>query len=136
MFNIDFDQGLRFVKADGWTNLDATRHQGVQLRPGYVEPGAERAIDLRHLHQGSVGEGGAAGTDLPFYSRRVGTIGTRYERGQWLFNADAFFQSNQNSPAPTAAALNDGSGRAMACSTCAASTSSARTCRTCAWQPA
>jgi len=117
VFNIDFDQELLFVKTDGWTNLGATRHQGVETAFSYnldtLSPalkGLSAYATFTYTKAQSV-KGDAAGTDLPFYSRRVGTIGTRYERGPWLFNADAFFQSNQNSPPPTPAALNDGSGR-------------------------
>ena len=42
--------------------------------------------------------GAFAGRDLPFYSRQVATLGARYERGPWTFNADVYAQSKQRSP--------------------------------------
>ncbi|PJG64550.1 TonB-dependent siderophore receptor [Yersinia kristensenii] len=104
-FYIDFDNQLQYISNDiGWTNLGATSHKGVELAFSY---------DLRELNSALNGvsvyssytytkattNGGAfAGKDLPFYSRQVYTLGTRYETGNWVWNLDSYAQSQQQSP--------------------------------------
>lgn len=106
-FYIDFDDELQYISNDiGWTNLGATKHQGLEASAHY---------DLGQLNDALIGltanagftytratyEGdipGFKGRDLPFYSRQVATVGLRYDINHWTWNIDGFAQSRQHSP--------------------------------------
>jgi Fe(3+) dicitrate transport protein len=109
LFNIDFDKELQLVRSitgdvGQWTDLGATRHRGLESALRYelgdLSP-ALKGLSLSATYtytQATAKAGAFAGRDLPFYSRQVGTLGARYERGPWTFNADVYAQSKQRSP--------------------------------------
>ncbi|ADU40042.1 TonB-dependent siderophore receptor [Variovorax paradoxus EPS] len=109
LFNINFDKELllaRSITGDvgQWTDLGATRHRGLESALRYDL--GDLSASLKGLSvsgtytytQATSKAGNFAGRDLPFYSRQILTLGTRYERGPWTFNADIYAQSKQRSP--------------------------------------
>jgi Fe(3+) dicitrate transport protein len=112
LFRINFDHELQLVgklpgvadSHDGWTNLGATTHKGVESA-AHVDLG-EFSDTLRGLTLWGTAtythafykHGSFEGRDLPFYSRRTANVGLRYGIAQWTFNLDAFSQSRQHSP--------------------------------------
>ncbi len=108
LFNIDFDEELQLARSivgDGmWTNLGATRHRGVESALRYeladVNPALKGlSVSATYTYTQATYQAGVfVGRDLPFYSRQVASLGARYERGPWVFNADLFAQSKQRSP--------------------------------------
>ena len=109
LFNIDFDKELQLARSitgdvGQWTDLGATRHRGLESALRYelgdLSP-ALKGLSLSATYtytQATQKAGAFAGRDLPFYSRQVATLGARYERGPWTFNADVYAQSKQRSP--------------------------------------
>lgn len=109
LFNINFDKELllaRSITGDvgQWTDLGATRHRGLESALRYdLGSLSERlkglSVSATYTYTQAISKAGAfAGRDLPFYSRQVATLGARYERGPWTFNADVYAQSKQRSP--------------------------------------
>lgn len=107
LFYIDFDDELQYISNDvGWTNLGATKHQGVEASVHYdlaaLDPRLEGLTAnagftyTRATYEGDIP--GFKGRDLPFYSRQVATLGLRYNVNRWTYNVDAFAQSAQRSP--------------------------------------
>ncbi|WP_420793785.1 TonB-dependent siderophore receptor [Pseudomonas fontis] len=106
-FYIDFDDELQYISNDvGWTNLGATKHQGIEASAHY-DLGAFNPLlqglsanagftYTRATYEGEIP--GFKGRDLPFYSRQVVNAGLRYEVDRWTWNLDAFAQSKQRAP--------------------------------------
>ncbi|QFS58733.1 TonB-dependent siderophore receptor [Pseudomonas chlororaphis subsp. aurantiaca] len=106
-FYIDFSDELQYISNDvGWTNLGATKHQGIEASVHYDLAALDPRLDGLTANAGftytrATYEGGSSafkGRDLPFYSRQVATLGLRYEINRWTYNIDAFAQSKQRSP--------------------------------------
>ncbi|MCU7647571.1 TonB-dependent siderophore receptor [Pseudomonas piscis] len=107
LFYIDFDDELQYISNDvGWTNLGATKHQGLETSMHYdlaaLDPrlqGLTASAGFTYTRASYEGEiPGFKGRDLPFYSRQVATLGLRYDIDHWTYNIDAFAQSGQRSP--------------------------------------
>ncbi|MGQ2994774.1 TonB-dependent receptor family protein [Variovorax sp.] len=109
LFNIDFDKELQLARSitgdvGQWTDLGATRHRGLESALRYelgdLSPALKGlSVSATYTYTQAIQKAGAfAGRDLPFYSRQVATLGARYERGPWTFNADVYAQSKQRSP--------------------------------------
>jgi Fe(3+) dicitrate transport protein len=107
LFYIDFDDELQYISNDvGWTNLGATRHEGIEASVHYDMAALDPRLDglsanagityTRAVYEGEIP--GFKGRDLPFYSRQVATAGLRYDINRWTYNVDAFAQSKQRSP--------------------------------------
>ncbi len=104
-FYIDFDNQLQYINNTiGWTTLGATKHQGVELALNYDLSELAHSLDGLSLYSTytytravSV-SGEFSGKDLPFYSRQVLTVGSRYATGSWVWNVDGYSQSRQHSP--------------------------------------
>ncbi|QXH60319.1 TonB-dependent siderophore receptor [Pseudomonas azerbaijanorientalis] len=107
LFYIDFDDELQYISNDvGWTNLGATKHQGIETSVHYNLAALDPRLDgltanagftyTRATYEGEIP--GFKGRDLPFYSRQVATAGLRYDINRWTWNLDAFAQSKQRSP--------------------------------------
>lgn len=106
-FYIDFSDELQYISNDvGWTNLGATKHQGIEASVHYDLAALDPRLDGLTANAGftytraTYEEGGSAfkDRDLPFYSRQVATLGLRYDINRWTYNLDAFAQSKQRSP--------------------------------------
>ncbi|BBN56154.1 TonB-dependent receptor [Pseudomonas chlororaphis subsp. aurantiaca] len=106
-FYIDFSDELQYISNDvGWTNLGATKHQGIEASVHYDLAALDPRLDGLTANAGftytrATYEGGSSafkGRDLPFYSRQVATLGLRYDINRWTYNIDAFAQSKQRSP--------------------------------------
>ncbi|MBF8731589.1 TonB-dependent siderophore receptor [Pseudomonas guariconensis] len=106
-FYIDFDDELQYISNEvGWTNLGATKHQGIEAAVRYDLSGLDARLQgltanagytyTRATYEGEIP--GFKGRDLPFYSRQVATAGLRYEMNRWTWNLDAYAQSKQRSP--------------------------------------
>ncbi|MEA5669762.1 TonB-dependent siderophore receptor [Pseudomonas sp. MH2] len=106
-FYIDFDDELQYISNDvGWTNLGATKHQGIEASVRYDLAGLDPRLDglsanagftyTRATYEGEIP--GFKGRDLPFYSRQVATAGLRYQINRWTWNLDAYAQSKQRAP--------------------------------------
>ncbi|MDX4008705.1 TonB-dependent receptor [Pseudomonas aeruginosa] len=107
LFYIDFDDELQYVSNDvGWTNLGATKHQGIETSGHYDFAALDPRLDglsvygrltyTRATYEGDIPS--FKGRDLPLYSRQVATAGVRYEVDRWTYNLDAFAQSMQRAP--------------------------------------
>ncbi|WP_259753551.1 TonB-dependent receptor family protein [Pseudomonas sp. GCEP-101] len=110
LFYIDFDDELQYISNDvGWTNLGATKHQGIETSAHYDMAALDPVLAgltaygtltyTRATYEGDIP--GFKGRDLPLYSRQVATIGLRYEHDRWTYNFDGFAQSKQRAPGPT-----------------------------------
>lgn len=107
-FYIDFDKELylsRNIVGEGvWTDLGATKHQGIESAVQYDLGGLTAALDgmsvyATYTYTEATYEAGAfQGKDLPFYSRHFGTVGASYRTEDWVINADILAQSKQHSP--------------------------------------
>ncbi|WP_202928184.1 TonB-dependent siderophore receptor [Pseudomonas chlororaphis] len=106
-FYIDFSDELQYISNDvGWTNLGATKHQGIEASVHYDLAALDPRLDGLTANAGftytrATYEGGSSAfkdRDLPFYSRQVATLGLRYDINRWTYNIDAFAQSKQRSP--------------------------------------
>lgn len=114
LFYIDFDDQLQYISNTvGWTNLGATKHQGIELALNYDLSELNRALDGVSVYttytytKATTSDGNFAGKDLPYYSRQVYTAGTRYATGNWVWNLDTFAQSKQRSPGTTSTYVTD-----------------------------
>ncbi len=98
-------------------NIGATRHEGIETALDYRF--SDGVLDGLNLYANwnytkAIQESGAtAGLDVPFYSRRTGTIGARYEVGAFSAGLSGSAQSAQFSDAENtiAEAANGGVGR-------------------------
>ncbi|MGE7956131.1 TonB-dependent siderophore receptor [Pseudomonas sp. NPDC089530] len=106
-FYIDFSDELQYISNDvGWTNLGATKHQGIEASVHYDLAALDPRLDGLTANAGftytratyEAGSPAFKGRDLPFYSRQVATLGLRYDINRWTYNLDAFAQSKQRSP--------------------------------------
>lgn len=107
-FYIDFDKELylsRNIVGEGvWTDLGATKHQGIEAAAQYDLGGLTSTLDglsvyATYTYTEATYEAGAfQGKDLPFYSRHFGTVGASYRTEDWVVNADILAQSKQHSP--------------------------------------
>lgn len=104
-FYIDFNNQLQYINNTiGWTTLGATRHEGIELALNYDLSEWAPALEGMSLYttytytKATAQKGEFAGKDLPFYSRQVFTVGSRYQTGNWVWNLDGFAQSGQRSP--------------------------------------
>jgi Fe(3+) dicitrate transport protein len=107
-FYIDFDKELylsRNIVGEGvWTDLGATKHQGIETAAQYDLGGLAPTLDgfsvyATYTYTEATYEAGAfEGKDLPFYSRNFGTVGASYRTEDWVVNADILAQSKQHSP--------------------------------------
>jgi Fe(3+) dicitrate transport protein len=106
-FYIDFADELQYVSNDvGWTNLGATRHEGIESSVHYDLGNLDSRLQGLTANAGftytsATSQGdipGFKGRDLPFYSRQVGTVGLRYEVNRWTWNLDGYAQSQQRAP--------------------------------------
>lgn len=109
LFNIDFDKELQLARSitgdvGQWTDLGATRHRGLESALRYdlgtlSDSLKGLSVSSTYTYTQATSKAGVfAGRDLPFYSRQVASLGARYERGPWTFNADIYAQSKQRSP--------------------------------------
>ncbi|MBK5144356.1 TonB-dependent siderophore receptor [Budviciaceae bacterium BWR-B9] len=105
LFYIDFDNQLQYISNTvGWTSLGATKHKGLELALTYDLSDLSRALDGASIYssysytKATSDNGDFAGKDLPFYSRSVVTVGSRYQTGNWVWNVDSYAQSKQRSP--------------------------------------
>ena len=107
VFYIDFADELQYISNDvGWTNLGATKHQGVETSVHYDMSGLDARLDGLSVNAGftytkATSEGdisGFKGRDLPLYSRQVLNLGARYAVNRWTYNLDMFAQSKQHAP--------------------------------------
>jgi Fe(3+) dicitrate transport protein len=107
LFYIDFKDELQYISNDiGWTNLGATKHQGIETSVHYDLSDVDTRLAglstsagftyTRATYEGDIP--GFKGRDLPFYSRQVATVGLRYEINRWTYNVDGFAQSMQRAP--------------------------------------
>lgn len=107
-FFIDFDEELYLsrdsVGVGTWTNLGATKHQGIETAMRYDVGNLVSALEglsvfARYTFtDATFGAGAFKGKDLPFYSRHVGSIGASYRYDDWTLDADLTAQSKQRSP--------------------------------------
>lgn len=109
LFHIAFDNQLQYVKQDGWTQLGATRHDGIETALNYDLGSLDRALDGLSAYatfaytKATSKKGDFADKDLSFYSRETATLGLKYLRNRWTWNLDGYAQSQQYSPgAPSA----------------------------------
>ncbi len=106
LFRIDFDSQLQYVKQDGWTQLGATSHNGIETALSYDLGSLDSALDGLSAYasfaytKATADKGVFADKDLSFYSRETATLGLRYERNRWTWNLDGYAQSQQRSPGP------------------------------------
>ena len=107
LFYIDFADELQYVSNDvGWTNLGATRHQGIETSVHYDMSALDARLDGLSVNAGftytkATSEGDIPnfkGRDLPLYSRQVVNLGARYVVNRWTYNLDMFAQSQQHAP--------------------------------------
>ena len=106
LFYIDFSDELQYVSNDvGWTNLGATRHQGIETSAHYDLSNLDPRLDGLTANAGftytkATAEGDVPfkGRDLPLYSREVLTAGLRYDINHWTHNLDVYAQSGQRAP--------------------------------------
>ncbi|WP_395600067.1 TonB-dependent siderophore receptor [Pseudomonas sp. B19125] len=106
LFYIDFSDELQYVSNDvGWTNLGATRHQGIETSAHYDLSNLDQRLDGLTANAGftytkATAEGDVPfkGRDLPLYSREVLTAGLRYDINHWTHNLDVYAQSGQRAP--------------------------------------
>ena len=102
VFKLRFDNQIQLLNGSSnvFQNIGATRHEGVETAVAYAFDGgsALRGLDLyanyswtRALQQ----SGPTAGLDLPFYSRRIDTVGARYAVGPVAFDVSSTHQSGQ-----------------------------------------
>lgn len=116
VFYIDFDDELQYISNEvGWTNLGATKHQGVELSGHYdlaaLLPGLSVNGGLTYTRATYEGEiPGFKGRDLPFYSRQVANLGLSYRVDRWTYNLDSYAQSRQRSPGTGVTASGDFTG--------------------------
>ncbi|UZE22121.1 TonB-dependent siderophore receptor [Pseudomonas sp. B21-056] len=107
LFYIDFDDELQYISNDvGWTNMGATKHQGLEASVHYDMAALDPRLEglsatagftyTRATYEGEIPS--FKGRDLPFYSRQVANVGLRYDVNRWTYNLDAFAQSKQRSP--------------------------------------
>lgn len=106
-FYIDFDDELQYISNDvGWTNLGATKHQGIEASAHYDLGDLDSRLAgltanasltyTRATYEGEIPS--FKGRDLPFYSRQLATVGLRYEINRWTWNLDGYAQSRQRAP--------------------------------------
>ena len=106
LFYIDFSDELQYVSNDvGWTNLGATKHQGIETSAHYDLSNLDPRLDGLTANAGftytkATAEGDVPfkGRDLPLYSREVVTAGLRYDINHWTHNLDVYAQSGQRAP--------------------------------------
>ncbi|UVJ46508.1 TonB-dependent siderophore receptor [Pseudomonas sp. LS1212] len=104
LFRIDFDSQLQYVKQDGWTQLGATSHTGVETALNYDLGSLDPVLSglsayATFAYTKAISEkGDFADKDLAFYSRQTATLGLRYEQNRWTWNLDGYAQSQQYSP--------------------------------------
>ena len=107
LFYIDFADELQYVSNDvGWTNLGATKHQGIETSVHYDMSALDARLDGLSVNAGftytkATSEGDIPnfkGRDLPLYSRQVVNLGARYVVNRWTYNLDMFAQSQQHAP--------------------------------------
>jgi len=107
LFYIDFADELQYVSNDvGWTNLGATKHQGLEASAHYDLSDLDSRLQgltasagftyTRATYEGEIP--GFKGRDLPLYSRQVANVGLRYEIDRWTYNIDGYAQSRQHAP--------------------------------------
>lgn len=103
-FYIDFADELQYISnAVGWTNLGATKHQGLEMSGQYNLDALLSGLSInggltytRATYEGEIPA--FKGRDLPFYSRQVANLGLRYQVNRWTYNLDGYAQSMQRAP--------------------------------------
>lgn len=107
LFYIDFADELQYISNDiGWTNLGATKHQGLETSVHYdlasLDPRLDGlTVNAAFTYTKATSEGDILnfkGRDLPLYSRQVLNLGMRYAVNRWTYNLDMFAQSKQRAP--------------------------------------
>ena len=107
LFYIDFADELQYISKDvGWTNLGATKHQGLETSVHYDMAALDARLEGLTVNAGltytkATSEGDIEnfkGRDLPLYSRQVANLGVRYAVNRWTYNVDMFAQSKQRAP--------------------------------------
>lgn len=117
LFYIDFSDELQYVSNDvGWTNLGATKHQGIETSAHYdlsnLDPrldGLTASAGFTYTKATSEGDVPFKGRDLPLYSREVATAGLRYDINHWTHNLDVYAQSGQRAPGTGTTYITQGS---------------------------
>lgn len=106
-FYIDFDQELLRVNNGGqesWTNLGATKHQGIEAGLRYDFGSMSDALAGLTVYSNltytdaTAAAGARKGEDLSFYSNWVSNLGVAYTLNHWTLNSDIFAQSKQIAP--------------------------------------
>ncbi|MBM7059713.1 TonB-dependent siderophore receptor [Pseudomonas sp. UL073] len=101
LFRIEFDSQLQYAKQDGWTQLGATTHEGIETALSYDLGSLDPALDGLSTYasftytKATADKGVFADKDLNFYSRITSILGLRYTRNRWTWNLDGFAQSQQ-----------------------------------------
>ncbi|MBW9116976.1 TonB-dependent siderophore receptor [Rhizobium cauense] len=111
-FYIDFDKELylgRTIVGEGiWTDLGATKHQGIEAAAQYDLGDLSASLEglsvyATYTYTEATYEAGAfKGRDLPFYSRNFATFGANYRYNDWILSAGVLAQSKQRSPGTVA----------------------------------
>lgn len=106
-FYIDFDQELLRINNAGqesWTNLGATKHQGVEAGLRYDLGSLYDVLEGLNLYSNltytdaTAAAGPRKGKDLSYYSNWVSNLGIAYTFNHWTLNSDLFAQSKQIAP--------------------------------------
>ncbi|MFT3803924.1 MAG: TonB-dependent siderophore receptor [Burkholderiaceae bacterium] len=97
LFHMKFDNQIQQIAGSNpplFQNVGATKHDGIETAVDYSfeHDSALAGLNLyanysytRALQQ----SGPTAGRDLPFYARTTDTVGARYQRAQWTFDASS-----------------------------------------------
>lgn len=106
-FKIKFDNQILQVPGlvpATFRNLGATGHSGLEaaLEYAFDRAGALAGLSVyaNYTYTRAKQESGEfSGRDVPFYARHTGTLGTRYQTHDWIFNLSTSLQSGQFSDA-------------------------------------
>ncbi|QGZ40053.1 Fe(3+) dicitrate transport protein [Pseudoduganella flava] len=119
LYRLRFDNQILQVPGSNpavFRNIGATKHEGIETAVDYRFGGALQGLDVyaNWNYTKAIQESGTtAGLDVPFYSRRTATIGTRYALGAFSAGLSATAQSSQFSDAENTVqeTANGGTGR-------------------------
>jgi Fe(3+) dicitrate transport protein len=119
LYRLRFDNQILQVPGSNpavFRNIGATKHEGIETAVDYRFAGMLDGLSAyaNWNYTKAIQESGAtAGLDVPFYARRTGTVGARYETGPFSASLSATAQSKQFSDAENTVAesANGGVGR-------------------------
>ncbi|MBB3220287.1 TonB-dependent receptor family protein [Pseudoduganella umbonata] len=105
LYRLRFDNQILQVPGSTpatFRNIGATRHEGIETAVDYRFDGALEGFNVYanwNYTKAIQESGNTAGLDVPFYARRTGTVGARYETGAFSAGLSATAQSRQFSDA-------------------------------------